>query len=69
LAAVRRVEEKYKNEALETSYLDGLWMRFDWGWLSVRLSNTEPVVRLNLEARSVEVMREKINELSVLVKA
>ncbi|MBP6859616.1 MAG: phosphomannomutase/phosphoglucomutase [Candidatus Magasanikbacteria bacterium] len=68
LAAVSRVEEKYKNEALETSHLDGLWMRFDWGWLSVRLSNTEPVVRLNLEARSAEVMQEKINQLSAVIK-
>jgi len=65
---MRRVEEKYKNEALEISRLDGLWMKFDWGWASVRLSNTEPVVRLNLETKSKEVMEEKVKELSEVIK-
>lgn len=64
---VKRVEEKYKDEAESVSKLDGLWMKFDWGWASVRLSNTEPVVRLNLEAVSEEVMKEKIKEFSNLI--
>lgn len=65
---MRRVEEKYKNEALEMSRLDGLWMKFDWGWASVRLSNTEPVVRLNLETKNKEVMEEKVKEFSEIIK-
>src|SRR3989344_1127553 len=62
-----RVEEKYKDEASETSHLDGLWMKFVWGWASVRLSNTEPVVRLNLEAIDAQTMQEKIKEFSDLI--
>lgn len=66
--AVKRIEEMYKDQALEVSHLDGVWMRFDWGWLSVRLSNTEPVVRLNLETRSIELTKQKIEEVSKIIK-
>jgi len=65
--AVSRIEKEYKNKAQEISHLDGLWMKFDWGWASVRLSNTEPVVRLNLEATSKQVMEEKIKEFSGII--
>jgi phosphomannomutase len=42
----------------EISHLDGLLVRYpDW-WFNVRASNTEPVVRLNLEADREETMRE-----------
>ena len=63
-----RVEKKYKDEAQEISHLDGLWMKFAWGWASVRLSNTEPVVRLNLEAVDEQAMRDKIKEFSDIIK-
>ena len=69
MEVVSRIEEKYKDEAESTSHLDGLWMKFDWGWASVRLSNTEPVVRLNLEAMSEEIMNEKIKEFSEMIKS
>lgn len=65
--ALGRIEKKYADYALEISHLDGLWMRFDWGWLSVRLSNTEPVVRLNLETASAEMTKEKISEISDVI--
>ncbi|MEK7131129.1 MAG: phosphomannomutase/phosphoglucomutase [Patescibacteria group bacterium] len=65
---VSRIEKKYKDEAESISRLDGLWMKFAWGWASVRLSNTEPVVRLNLEATSEKIMREKIKEFSDIIR-
>jgi phosphomannomutase len=64
---MKRIEETYGESALEISHLDGLWMKFNWGWVSVRSSNTEPVMRLNLEAKSEEVMKEKIEEFKVLI--
>jgi len=60
---MKKIEESYKDSALEISYLDGLWMRFDWGWFSLRKSNTEPVLRLNLEARTKEETDGKVVEL------
>jgi len=61
------IEQKYKAEAIEVSHIDGLWMKFDWGWVSVRASNTEPVLRLNLEAATKEMMEEKVKEFSELI--
>lgn len=61
------IEEKYKATAVEISHLDGLWMKFEWGWVSVRASNTESVLRLNLEAHDRETMEEKVKEFSEII--
>lgn len=46
---------------------DGLRIDFgDW-WFSLRASNTEPYLRLNLEAETEEMMNEKAAELSGLI--
>jgi phosphomannomutase len=50
-------------DADEISRLDGLLVRYkDW-WFNLRPSNTEPVLRLNLEADRLELMEEKRDEL------
>jgi len=55
--------EKYKKNAKEVSYLDGIKLEFaDW-WFNVRPSNTEPLLRLNLEAKTKELMEKKKKEL------
>lgn len=60
---MKRLETLYQPQALETSHLDGLYMKFDWGWFSVRASNTEPVLRLNLETREPRLLEAKKAEL------
>jgi phosphomannomutase len=48
-AVLRAIEEEHR-DAPEISKLDGLLVRYpDW-WFNLRPSNTEPVLRLNLEA-------------------
>lgn len=47
-----RVEAHYQASAREVFHLDGLSMYFDGYWFNIRASNTEPVLRLNLEADS-----------------
>lgn len=65
---LRRLEERYAREAQEVIRIDGLRMDFaDW-WLSVRLSNTEPLLRLNLEAKERGVMEEKKAEVTALIE-
>jgi phosphomannomutase len=50
------LEEEHAGKA-EISKLDGLLVRYpDW-WFNVRASNTEPVVRLNLEAANPAAMQ------------
>ncbi len=48
--------------------LDGLKVEYaDW-WFNVRPSNTEPLLRLNLEATTPELMEEKKAELLALIR-
>lgn len=64
VAALAAVEAKYAPAALAIDRTDGLSLEFaDWRF-NLRLSNTEPVVRLNVESRgNEELMREKTAEL------
>ncbi len=49
--------------------LDGISIAFpDW-WFNVRCSNTEPLVRLNLEARTRAIMETRREELLALIRA
>jgi phosphomannomutase len=48
--------------------LDGLTVQYrDW-WFNVRPSNTEPLLRLNVEARTPELLEEKTTELLRLIR-
>jgi len=64
-AVFARLKEKY-SEA-EINDLDGLTFTFPDFWFNVRASNTEPLVRLNLEARSEKLMKEKTKEASDII--
>ena len=48
--------------------MDGISVEFDDYWFNLRPSNTEPLLRLNLEAVSEEVMKEKKGEVSRIIK-
>lgn len=63
-AAIARVEEMYRNETVSVDYTDGLSMEFA-GWrFNLRCSNTEPILRLNVETKGDEgLMRKKTDEL------
>ncbi|MEA3272358.1 MAG: phosphomannomutase/phosphoglucomutase [Patescibacteria group bacterium] len=66
-AKIQQVEEKYSEGAKDISHLDGVKIEFEDWWLSVRPSNTEPFLRLNLEAKTKELMEEKRDEISKLL--
>jgi len=64
-AVLKKLEKKYQNGKI--SHLDGVTVEFDDWWFNARASNTEPVLRLNLEADSEELMKEKLKEVSGLI--
>ena len=67
-AVVRRIEEIYAPEAVSVSYTDGLSMAFANWRFNIRKSNTEPVLRLNVESRGDKVlMEDKTAELLKLM--
>jgi phosphomannomutase len=64
-----RVEEVYAEEELNT--VDGLKILFKDGWVHLRKSNTEPIIRIYAESNSPEasekLAREVINKIQELV--
>jgi phosphomannomutase len=48
--------------------LDGLTVEFDDWWCNVRPSNTEPLLRLNVEATTPELLAEETEELLALIR-
>ncbi len=67
-AAIARVRNRYVAEALSEDNTDGLSLEFaDWRF-NVRMSNTEPVVRLNVETRAdTALMLQRRDELLALL--
>jgi len=58
------VRQRYEKGALAIDFTDGLSIEFPEWRFNLRSSNTEPLVRLNVEARGSEVlMREKTAEI------
>jgi len=63
------VEEKYKTE--QTTTIDGLKIDFKEGWVHMRKSNTEPIIRIYAESEGEEkanaLAENMINEIKSLI--
>jgi phosphomannomutase len=68
-ATLEKVEEHYaRHDNPRMDYLDGLTVDFgDW-WFNLRPSNTEPLLRLNVEASDQETMERQRDELLELIR-
>ena len=63
---LQELKERYADG--HVSHLDGISVDFDDWHFNVRPSNTEPLLRLNLEARSQELMERKRDEVLDLIR-
>ncbi len=63
---IEKVKERYINGQL--LIIDGLRIDFDDWWLSIRASNTEPILRLIVEAKTRELMEEKLKEIETIIQ-
>ena len=63
-AAIKLISEKYRPDAAAIDETDGISIEFaDWRF-NLRASNTEPVIRLNVESRGNErLMQEKVGDI------
>lgn len=57
---------RYADARIET--LDGLSFEYENWWFNVRRSNTEPLIRLNLEAKTAALMEDKREEVLGLIR-
>src|SRR5215210_4128432 len=68
-ATLEKVEEQYsKRDNPEIDHLDGLTVDFGGWWFNLRPSNTEPLLRLNVEAKDRETMEKERDELLDLIR-
>lgn len=65
-AKIKELAEIYKDGKI--SWLDGVRVDFDDWWFNVRPSNTESLLRLNLEAKTKDLMEEKRDEILKVIR-
>ncbi len=58
-AMLEKIQARYQDQAEDIDFTDGLSMSFAQWRFNVRMSNTEPVVRLNVESRGDRLLMEK----------
>ena len=61
-AAINRIIKKYKPDALNINKTDGISLEFESWRFNLRSSNTEPVVRLNVESKGDEALVRNMTE-------
>ena len=65
-AAIERLAKAFADGRQDR--LDGLTVEYDEWWFNVRPSNTEPLLRLNVEARTEALMNEKTAEILAIIR-
>lgn len=66
-AVLATLKAKYADGKMHE--LDGLKVEYPTWWFNVRPSNTEPLLRLNMEADTQELMEQKRDELLAIIRA
>ena len=67
---MQSIRQHYQTELQSISLLDGLDLVFNDWRLSLRSSNTEPLLRLNIETKANrDLLQQKITEVSALITA
>lgn len=67
-AVLERVEKEYAGkDGFKIFKLDGISVETDKFWLNVRKSNTEPIIRLNAEAKSNALLQKVVQDAERLI--
>jgi phosphomannomutase len=68
VAVTRAIEDHYRGQGAEIDHLDGVTVSFpDW-WFNVRASNTQPLLRLNVEADDAPTLEAKTAEVLAMIR-
>jgi phosphomannomutase len=66
--ATEIVKQRYSSDEVEIDYLDGLTVNGDSWWFNLRPSNTEPLLRLNVEAKDQAQMQSIRDQVLALIR-
>lgn len=64
---IANIEQRYLAQGGSVDHLDGVTIEFPTWWFSLRSSNTEPLLRLNVEADDPATLAEKTAELQAII--
>ena len=64
-AKMKEIEEAFSDATID--HLDGVTCQYDNWWCNVRPSNTEPLLRLNLEARDERTLKDKLKKIESIL--
>ena len=67
-AVMRAIEERYRAAGAEIDHLDGITVNFPRWWFNVRSSNTQPLLRLNVEADDRETLEARTAEVLAMIR-
>ena len=68
-SCIKKVSEYFESSVLSIDTTDGISMEFEEWRFNLRMSNTEPLVRLNLETRSDnELLNRRLREITSLIE-
>lgn len=66
-AVIDRLQQAFTDKKQDT--LDGLTVWLNDAWINVRPSNTEPILRLNMEAKSEKILQELVAKVTAIIRA
>jgi phosphomannomutase len=67
-AVMREIENHYRALGGEIDHLDGITVNFPSWWFNVRPSNTQPLLRLNVEADDAKTLEAKTAEVLTMIR-
>ena len=67
MKVMKAVEKAYQGRAEKIDWLDGVSIWFKNYWVNIRPSNTQPLLRLNIEADNEKILEEKKQEFISLI--
>jgi phosphomannomutase len=65
---MKKIEGVYASQGATIDHLDGLTVGFPEWWFNVRPSNTQPLLRLNVEADDPETLNQRTKEVLELIQ-
>ncbi|WHQ76686.1 phosphomannomutase CpsG [Pantoea sp. Lij88] len=67
---IEKITDLYASKAVKRDETDGISLEFDTWRMNIRTSNTEPLLRLNIESRNESVLvNDMLEKISLLIKA
>lgn len=67
LSKIEAVKAKYSDG--RQVFIDGVTIEYPEYWFNLRTSNTEPVIRLTVEAKDEALMKQKTDDLLAMIRA